>query len=340
MTLNHPKLFKRLDQKGFDHVFFLMSFILVFAIVGAFFIIKDYADTIGYEYKLSYDSKTLCLDDFGDSKSTGSVIDVYTCKSGDNAQVWTINRISSNEFYLKITNGSNLCVEAGKGIGTGPNNKVYVTTATCSSSNTHQLWGWDGSTPGQLRNVSSGGCMNDAGNGKSDTALIVYACKGTSNERWYEVAVQGSTSGSTDGGSSTVSGEAASICKLYGYGNYECDAVGDAASQISSKYASWVSGGKTNELVCLGELWSKESGWRADVWNGGANTSTEPEGSSGAYGIPQSLPYSKLPKAGWPTGYGGSESASAQIEWGLSYIHNTYSTPCGAWSEEVSAGGY
>ena len=76
---------------------------------------------------------------------------------------------------------------------------------------------------------------------------------------------------------------------------------------------------------CLLNLWNRESGWRYDA-----------ENASGAYGIPQALPGSKMASAGpdWQT------NPATQIKWGLTYISTTYGTPCGAWNEELSAGGY
>ena len=31
---------------------------------------------------------------------------------------------------------------------------------------------------------------------------------------------------------------------------------------------------------------------------------------------------------------------ATQIKWGLTYITDTYGTPCGAWAQEESSGGY
>jgi hypothetical protein len=54
--------------------------------------------------------------------------------------------------------------------------------------------------------------------------------------------------------------------------------------------------------------------------------------SSGAYGIPQALPGSKMASAGddWAT------NPETQIRWGLGYIDARYGSPCAAWehSEE------
>lgn len=75
-------------------------------------------------------------------------------------------------------------------------------------------------------------------------------------------------------------------------------------------------GWEYNEFSCLAKLWDRESNWR---WNAHNK-------SSGAYGIPQSLPGSKMASAGddWMT------NPATQIRWGLSYIEDRYKTPCGA----------
>jgi hypothetical protein len=71
-----------------------------------------------------------------------------------------------------------------------------------------------------------------------------------------------------------------------------------------------------SELQALKTLWTNESGW-----NPGA---TNP--SSGAYGIPQAWPASKLDS------YGNRNSPAVQIQWGLDYIQQAYGTPSAALS--------
>lgn len=80
-----------------------------------------------------------------------------------------------------------------------------------------------------------------------------------------------------------------------------------------------------NQWTCLNNLWTRESGWR-----------TTAAGYSGAYGIPQALPGSKMASAGsdWRT------NPATQITWGLNYISGRYGTPCGAWSSFQSKGWY
>lgn len=85
-------------------------------------------------------------------------------------------------------------------------------------------------------------------------------------------------------------------------------------------------GWSSSEFSCLDPLWEHESGWNVYASNPG----------SGAYGIPQALPGSKMASAGpdWAT------DAATQIRWGLSYIQATYGSPCGAWSHEEASGWY
>jgi hypothetical protein len=81
-----------------------------------------------------------------------------------------------------------------------------------------------------------------------------------------------------------------------------------------------------DEFNCLVALWNKESHWNVYANNVG----------SGAYGIPQALPGSKMASAGadWAT------NPATQITWGLGYIAGRYGTPCGAWSSSQSRGWY
>ena len=80
-------------------------------------------------------------------------------------------------------------------------------------------------------------------------------------------------------------------------------------------------GFSTSQFGCLQDLWQRESGWSYDA-----------ENPSGAYGIPQSLPGSKMAAAGadWET------DPRTQIIWGLGYIKNVYGSPCAAWDFELA----
>jgi hypothetical protein len=85
-------------------------------------------------------------------------------------------------------------------------------------------------------------------------------------------------------------------------------------------------GFSSSEMSCLVPLWMGESGWR---WN-----AENP--SSGAYGIPQSLPGDKMATVAsdWRT------NPVTQIKWGLEYIKASYGSPCGAWDFKQGNGWY
>jgi hypothetical protein len=72
-----------------------------------------------------------------------------------------------------------------------------------------------------------------------------------------------------------------------------------------------------SQFSCLDAIWTRESNWRYNA-----------ENASGAFGIPQALPGSKMATAGsdWQT------NPATQIRWGLGYIKARYGTPCSAWA--------
>jgi hypothetical protein len=84
-------------------------------------------------------------------------------------------------------------------------------------------------------------------------------------------------------------------------------------------------GFSTNQFGCLNDIFSRESGLRYNA-----------ENASGAYGIPQALPGSKMASAGpdWQT------NPTTQIKWGLGYIKGRYGTPCDAWAAWQVQGWY
>jgi len=85
-------------------------------------------------------------------------------------------------------------------------------------------------------------------------------------------------------------------------------------------------GWPVQEYDCLVLLWNRESHWNVYANNP----------SSGAYGIPQSLPGDKMASVGadWQT------NPVTQITWGLNYIQARYDTPCGAWAHSEATNWY
>lgn len=73
-----------------------------------------------------------------------------------------------------------------------------------------------------------------------------------------------------------------------------------------------------DQFQCFSNIVDHESSWNYQAQNA----------SSGAYGLVQALPGSKMSSAGadWQT------NPATQIKWGLNYMNSRYDSPCGAWS--------
>lgn len=73
-----------------------------------------------------------------------------------------------------------------------------------------------------------------------------------------------------------------------------------------------------DQFQCFSNIVNHESSWNYRASNA----------SSGAYGLVQALPGSKMASAGadWQT------NPATQIKWGLNYMDSRYGSPCGAWS--------
>ncbi|MEV5276585.1 transglycosylase SLT domain-containing protein [Streptomyces sp. NPDC052811] len=74
----------------------------------------------------------------------------------------------------------------------------------------------------------------------------------------------------------------------------------------------------SDQFQCFSNIVNHESGWNPSATNA----------SSGAYGLVQALPGSKMASAGadWQS------NPATQIKWGLNYMKERYGSPCGAWN--------
>jgi hypothetical protein len=81
-----------------------------------------------------------------------------------------------------------------------------------------------------------------------------------------------------------------------------------------------------SDYSCFNNIIIRESMWKINATNP----------SSGAYGIPQALPGSKMASAGsdWRT------NPATQITWALDYMKKRYGSPCEAWSFKRGHGWY
>jgi resuscitation-promoting factor RpfB len=132
---------------------------------------------------------------------------------------------------------------------------------------------------------------------------------------------------------------AAAVTSTPGTGGSTAAANKELAAHLAAEFG-WTG----PQFTCLDELWTRESGFSETALNG----------ESGAYGIAQALghipgvsvalnrqgdnyppPFTSANAPPW-----GHSDPVAQISWGLGYIADTYTTPCGAWAHEEASGFY
>jgi hypothetical protein len=93
----------------------------------------------------------------------------------------------------------------------------------------------------------------------------------------------------------------------------------DGAREVTKVLMDEKYGWGEKQYACLDDLWIKESNWNYRASNK----------RTGAHGIPQALPATKMEVVGtdWRT------NPVTQISWGLRYIDIRYDTPCKAWAK-------
>ena len=102
--------------------------------------------------------------------------------------------------------------------------------------------------------------------------------------------------------------------------------TGSGAKLVASKWNALTYSWSEGQMGCLSTLWSRESHWNFRSRNS----------RSGAYGIPQANPGTKMASAGsdWRS------NPITQIKWGMSYVNSRYGSPCGALSQSNRFGWY
>ena len=123
-----------------------------------------------------------------------------------------------------------------------------------------------------------------------------------------------------DDAAAAAAAEAEAAAAALASANTVDGAKATAQQMMSSRY-----GWGADQFSCLNSLWNKESGWNYQAYN-----------PSGATGIPQALPGSKMASEGsdWQT------NAATQIAWGLGYISSVYGSPCSAWGHSQAMNWY
>jgi resuscitation-promoting factor RpfB len=170
---------------------------------------------------------------------------------------------------------------------------------------------------------------NDATINKGTTKVVTPGKNGVAAVVYAVVYVDGVETGRTVVSSTTITPPTNQVQKV---GTKAAPAVSSApivvdpgSAQAIAQQMLLARGWGNDQFQCLLQIWGHESGWRVNAAN-----------ASGAYGIPQALPGSKMAAYGadWRT------NPATQISWGLAYIAGRYSTPCGAWSSWQAKGWY
>ena len=210
------------------------------------------------------------------------------------------------------TLGSGQRLNGGGEITAGSYRLVMQTDGNLVEYNSANTALWYSHTAGQAGNYA---VMQTDGN------LVVYSSGGS----WRWQSTTNGYSGAhlaiqTDGNVVVYSSGGSA---LWAKSWTQTAAGAQAYAQVSFVHYGWSTGSQYSPLL---SLWTRESNWR---WNADNQ-------SSGAYGIPQSLPASKMAA----NGPDYETDGLTQVAWGLAYIHSVYGTPQAAWNHEVADGWY
>lgn len=184
--------------------------------------------------------------------------------------------------------------------------------------------------------IAVGAAKSDTDKGsdkKSDSADNGKADSGSNNQHESSNNNSGNTggnnsgnTGNTGGGTNNNSGSSGSDSGTTPTPSGRLWHATVAQAQAYAAGAAAQRGWTGNDWDCLVKLWNRESRW---LWYA-------ENASSGAYGIPQSLPADKM--AAFGANY--RDDAAVQIDWGLWYIAQAYGSPSKAWQNSEQIGWY
>lgn len=174
------KLFKKLNSRGFEHVTVMAVFLVGFALVGVYFLVKSHAAT--YNYASGYASRD-CVK--------------YTLKLNDKGTCVSFAQQYLNNFRAGIS------TDGIFGNGTQTAVKNFQSTSCLSSDGVIGSATWDallnkrmgGKGPGNYYNscftnksivgLGSGKCLDVYGARTTNSTMVdIYSCVGAANQKW------------------------------------------------------------------------------------------------------------------------------------------------------------
>ena len=187
--------------------------------------------------------------------------------------------------------------------------------------------------------IAVGAAKSDTDKGsdkKSDSADNGKADSGSNNQHESSNNNAGNTGGNNSGNTGNTGNTGGGTNNNSGSSGSDSDTTTTPSGRLwhatvaqAQAYAAGAAaqrGWTGNDWDCLVKLWTRESSW---LWYA-------ENASSGAYGIPQSLPADKM--AAFGANY--RDDAAVQIDWGLWYIAQAYGSPSKAWQHSEQVGWY
>ena len=187
-------------------------------------------------------------------------------------------------------------------------------TGGYNSGNTRNSGNTGGNTSGNTSNSGNTGGNNSGHTGKSANTGNTGNTGNSGNT--------GNTGGGTNNNSGSSGSDSGTTTTPSGRLWHATVAQAQAYAAGAAAQRGWTG----NDWDCLVKLWTRESSW---LWYA-------ENASSGAYGIPQSLPADKM--AAFGANY--RDDAAVQIDWGLWYIAQAYGSPSKAWQHSEQVGWY
>ncbi|WP_260855770.1 hypothetical protein [Curtobacterium sp. 9128] len=166
----------------------------------------------------------------------------------------------------------------------------------------------------------SGGTLTERIAATVDTTQDVAQASADQDKQDADARVAAAQAAAAQAAADRAAADAAAAAAAKAAANTPAGAKATASALAASQY-----GWGAAQFQCLNSLWTKESGWDYRAHN-----------PSGATGIPQALPGSKMGTIApdW------ADNATTQVTWGLQYIKAAYGTPCAAWSHSQATNFY
>lgn len=298
---------RKLTQHGFHHMFIMAAaFIVLFGAIGTYFLLISNAATTTDEIS---NGNGTCIEDPGNQGQGNTNLVAKPCNQSYRQifeQDGSGGDTAWHTYKLYYNSSGPLCLSS-QGNHTTPG--THLQANKCGTNDANALTVYLSTSidkQGQLEVAKSNGICVDSASG----AMILSNCINAGT--WHFRAKSPVSSGSGGSGSGSLGD-----CSTKG-GGYQSVAAAQCDARIILAQHN-----ESGQYSCMDNIFVRESGWR---WNASNPAGGNP--STSAYGIPQSLPGSKMASAGsdWQT------NPVTQIKWGLSYMNGKYGSPCAAWA--------